>query len=102
MTLPLIKRTIRGIFDKTGVSGRLELALFVFTIGCWPRQPQPSSRNAADAPDRRCRRRSRCLAVEKTFYPATKPVLLLAPAQIRSHPAGTILGTTLPPPKCGK
>jgi len=29
MTVPLIKRMIRGIFDKTGVSGRLELALFV-------------------------------------------------------------------------
>jgi DNA-binding NarL/FixJ family response regulator len=29
MTVPLVKRMIRGIFDKTGVSGRLELALFV-------------------------------------------------------------------------
>lgn len=28
-SIPLIKRMIRGIFDKTGVSGRLELALFV-------------------------------------------------------------------------
>jgi DNA-binding NarL/FixJ family response regulator len=29
MTVPLIKRMLRCIFDKTGVSGRLELALFV-------------------------------------------------------------------------
>ena len=28
-TVPLLKKMIRTIFDKTGVSGRLELALFV-------------------------------------------------------------------------
>lgn len=91
ITLPLIKRTIRNIFDKTGVSGRLELALFVIhhrvlaqaAAAEQSTRPTPLIAAADAARD--------ALAVEKTFYPAPKPVLPprtspnpLAPS--RNHP----------------
>ena len=80
-TLPLIKRTIRRIFDKTGVSGRLELALFVIhhrvlaQAAAAEHSAQPAALAASVSAE--------AAAIEKTFYPSPKPAL---PPPARPNP----------------
>jgi DNA-binding NarL/FixJ family response regulator len=102
-TVPLVKKMIGGIYDKTGVSGRLELALFVvhhqvLAQAAAAEQPEQSVTRCftTDEEERDSR------AVEAMFYPSPKSgaPARSTPNRIASRRNHSWYHPT--PPDCGK
>jgi DNA-binding NarL/FixJ family response regulator len=101
-TVPLVKKMVGIIYDKTGVSGRLELALFVVhhqvlaQAAAAEHTAQPAVRLACREEERNSR------AVESLFYSPAKsrPQSHAAPTRIDSRRNHSWYHPT--PPDCGK
>jgi DNA-binding CsgD family transcriptional regulator len=101
-TVPLVKKMIGVIYDKTGVSGRLELALLVvhhqvLAQAAAAHQPvQSGARFAGDEEERESR------AVEALFYPPAKSGAASRGARNRMASRGNHSWYHPTPPDCGK
>jgi DNA-binding CsgD family transcriptional regulator len=101
-TVPLVKKMIGVIYDKTGVSGRLELALLVvhhqvLAQAAAAEQPMhPATRFANNEEERDSR------AVEAIFYPPTKSGSPSRPTRNGVASRGNHSWYHPSPPDCGK
>jgi DNA-binding NarL/FixJ family response regulator len=103
-TVPLVKKMIGVIYDKTGVSGRLELALFVvhhqvLAQAAAAEQPEQdiTRRFTRDEEEARNSR-----AVESIFYPAPNSGALARPTPFRFGSRRNHSWYHPTPPDCGK
>jgi DNA-binding NarL/FixJ family response regulator len=97
ISLPVLKKFIGVIYDKAGVWGRLELALFVLhhqVLSLAHPVKQPAAQ-----PDRRPSTARESRTVELMFQSSTKSEH--RPGS-HSNPRGTSFGTTGAPLRCGK
>jgi len=96
VTVPQVKKYIGGIYDKAGVWGRLELALFTLNHQVLA-LAHPQKRLAAISTQASATMESR--SVERMFRSAANSGRRPG---IGSRTRGTSLGTTGAPPECGK
>lgn len=97
ISVPLLKKCVGGIYEKVGVWGRLELAVFMLHHQVLALAQR--GKRLSDLPTQLAAATRESRAVERMFRPSTKSGQR---SGLGSRTRGTSFGTTGAPPECGK